>query len=87
MKKLTLAMVIITLLFALVVTVFAKPGPSRDFWNWKCYDSYVDSMRCSEGLCSSPQAGDDCTAYCNGSLQVVECQYGCQYSFCDDEGW
>lgn len=84
MKKLTLAVVIITFLFALAATVFARRLP---YWNWKCYNGCVDSMYCGVYGCYSPVAGDNCTAYCGGSLQVVECQNGCQYSFCDDEGW
>jgi hypothetical protein len=84
MRKFTLAFVAFTILFAAAATLVAAYAP---YWNWKCYDSYVDSMYCGTSGCRSPRTGENCTAYCNGQTQVIECLNGCQYSFCDDEGW
>ena len=86
MKKLVLVVVALTILIALGTTILSSMQNPYLYWNWKCYNGYVDAKNCSG--CSSPSVGEDCTAYCNSVLQVVECDYlGCQYSFCDDEAW
>jgi hypothetical protein len=85
MKKLTISVVVLTVLVAAGSLLF---GVDYDYWGYFCDRGPAGGMQCNPGTCQDPEVIDDpvygtnCAAWCSGVYYVADCNKKCIWSIC-----